>query len=424
MNQRQIPGRIFEIRDSFRWVPIADGVEVMAWPARIDGVFVAVSARTVARCAELMSGGDWVVSASTPKIEDFVFEFAAARPEPVLLNPSKLNIASEAAVKEHSRLLSARLGTAREDALLSCGKNWVLSNGLLQRSGRAANYGMFSIHAPHRSVTGRFRLWQPLGFAHNFDHHDYSQLLRLVRRKPGVSLPSYEDPLGVLEFGIGGSTAGSTTGGAQPGAGEPIAAPDVSSEPVSAGTLGERCLHWCLFEAEEHQRPSAERIAFYHAVAVRNGKPLGIKTGNHCASAQSRALMECLVAGDVRPHEPRAAGIELVNDAIKQGRWRAISEIRAGLWVPRPGDLAIYDRANPGNPGTGWQRHVDRVIQVSPDRTQYQNVGANEAQGAWRIEWTSFDHSRLLGFVEYPGIPVPDADRTTAETVLAGDAAG
>src|SRR5688572_23600790 len=94
---------------------------------------------------------------------------------------------------------------------------------------------------------------------------------------------------------------------------EVITAPAPPLTPT-AQTLGERCLTWCLQEAALHPNPSPERIAWYHAVAIRNDKPLGITQGNHCASAQSRALVESLQDFDLTPHEPRAAAIELEQD--------------------------------------------------------------------------------------------------------------
>ncbi len=407
MKQSQILEAITTPQAAFRWVPLQGDVEVMAWPVRIDGQFIAVSARTADACAARLSSDGWVVSLTTPKIEDLIWEHAASRPEPVLLNPSKVNIASDAAIKDHSTRLQARLASIAEDALVACGKSWVLSNGLLDRPGRAANYGLFSTSAPHRSATGAYRLWQPLSFAHNLDHFDYSQMLRLARRRTGTALPSYDQPLRIL--GLSPDTA----------APEPDA-----PEPSAVGTLGERCLAWCLEEAATHRQPTPERIAWYHAVAVRNGKPLGITKGNHCASAQSRALVECLLQQEVKPHEPRAGAVELQRDAVQLGRWRSIAEVHGGRWLPRAGDLAIYNRADPARPETSWMRHVDRVIRVSEDGTKYENIGANEIAGAWNREWTAFGHSRLLGFVEYPGFPASASERALAEVALEEGASG
>jgi hypothetical protein len=401
----------------FQWVPLIDGIEVMAWPLRIGESFVAVSARTAERCAVRLSGAGWIVSLTTPKLEDLIWEHAVFRPDPVLLNPNKINIASNEAVSEHSQKMRAKLAGIGEDALVALGKSWVLSNVLLARPNRAANYGLFSPSAPYRSATGLYRVWQPLSTAHNLDHSDYSQVLRLVRRRSGTPLPAYDNPLRVTQLD---PTTPSPIEPAQPltpvasgsvgGAGA-VGADSTADEGASVGTLGERCLAWCLEEAAAHPNPSAERIRWYHAVAMRNGKPLGISAGNHCASAQSRALIECLLSGEVRPHEPRAGAIELQSDAVRSGRWRAVSEVRAGRWLPRPGDLAIYNRANPADPSTSWQRHVDRVIGISDDGAQFENIGANEVAGAWRREWTPFEHARLLGFIEYPGAPATAEER-------------
>lgn len=339
-----------------------------------------------------------------------IYAHAAHKPEPVLLNPSSVNIASDAAVRQHSQRLIARLGAVPDGALVACGKSWVLTNGLLSHPGHAANYGFFSASAPYKSENGVYRLWQPLSFVHNFDHFDYSQMLRLVRRRPNIELASYDVPLRVPEANPVPRIPAPTE------AGEDIAVPAIAH-----GTLGERCLTWCLQEMAEHEKPDADRIAWYHAVAVRNGKPLGIKSGNHCASAQSRALVECSLPADVKPHQPRGAAVELQRDAQEGGRWRSIVEVRAGKWLPRPGDLAIYDRSVAGQPNTAWQRHVDRVIRVSDDGKLYENIGANETSGGgWKREWTPFALPKLLGFVEYPGIPEPhtkDADLLASEHV-------
>jgi hypothetical protein len=381
------------------WVEIAPNVEVMASPFRVGDELVAVSAKTARACAAALTRDGWSCTLTTPKVEDMIYAQAALTPEPVLLNPSKIDIASGQAIVEHSRRLLERIGRQPASTLIACGKSWVLSNGLLNHPSRAANYGLFSTSAPYKSANGAFRLWQPLSFAHNSEHYDYSQLLRLVRRRAGAELPSYDQPLRVPEAQPATTPAAVV---------EPVAAP-VSVTPPDApavGTLGERCLAWCLEEMASHATPSAQRIAEYHAVAVRNGKLLGIKRGNHCASAQSLAMVESSLPGDVRPHEPRAAAVELQLDAQRLGRWRSIADVRAGKWLPAPGDLAIYDRSVAGKASTAWQRHVDRVVRVSDDRKSYENVGANETNaGAWKREWTPLSHPKLLGFIEYPAGP-------------------
>jgi hypothetical protein len=385
MKQLELVSLVTSDQADFTWLPLAEALEVMAWPVRVAGAFVAVSARTASACAAALTRADWLVSLTTPALEDQIYDRARHRPEPVLLDPQRIDLASGAAIAQHSQQLLTRLATAPRDALVACGKSWVLTNELLRHPGRAANYGLFFPTAPHASATGRHRLWQPLSFAHDLDHFDYSQLLRLVRRRPGIPLPTYDPPLRVFEL--------IRTATPPPPAGPPAPAA------TTALTLGERCLAWCLEEAARHPLPSAERIAWYHAIAIRNGAPLGITRGNHCASAQSRALVESLVDFDLSPHEPRASVIEIEEDAKLRGLWHPIAEVRSGAWRPRAGDLATYDRAVPGE----WQRHVDRVVQVSDDAERFESIGANEVGGAWRREWTAFGVKALRGFVEYPG---------------------
>lgn len=419
MKQSEVVAAVVGIQASIKWVPLGPGLEVMAWPVRVAGQFIAVSARTANACAVALSRDGWIVSLTTPKVEDMIFESAALRPEPVLLSPRKVNIASDAAIQQHSKQLLAKLGAASEDALVVAGKSWVLTNKLLEKPGRAANYGFYSANAPHRSATGVYRMWQPLSFAHDLDHWDYSQMLRLVRRRPGVALPSYDDPLRV--FDMGGAPAVTDPAPMPLPASE---AEEPGASGVALGSLGERCLAWCLEEWETHRQPSADRIAWYHAVAKRNGKLLGIKVGNHCASAQSRAMIECLLPGEPAPHEPRAGAIELQQDAMKNGRWHSRAEVQAGKWLPRPGDLAIYNRANPADPKSTWWRHVDRVIRVVEGGSGYENIGANEVAGAWNREVTSFDSQKLLGFIAYPGSPPSSAEVAAANVALDDEAAG
>jgi len=407
MKQADIVAAVSSGEAQFTWVELEPGVEVMAWPARVSGTFVAVSARTAQACADALSSGDWVVSLTTTEIEDLIYERATVHPEPVTLNPAKVNIGSDAAIADHSQKLVQRIGATPEGTLVACGKSWVQTKKLAQHPGRAANYGFFSKSAPYPSEKGNFKLWQPLSFAHNFDHFDYSQMLRLVRCKAGTALPSYEGDI-------------ATT--ARPAAAEAPEAPDQqASVSVSQGTLGERCLHWCLEEAQLHEHPDAARIAWYHAVAMRKGKALGITVGNFCASAQSRALVECAFEGDARPHEPRAGAIELQQDATRLGNWHSAAEVRARKWSPRPGDLAIYDRSTPAET---WLRHVDRVIRVSDDGLQYENIGANEGGGNWHREWSPFSNPKLLGFVAYPGVPLTDSERASASIAFPDTAVG
>jgi hypothetical protein len=200
MNQLDIAAMVVDGTAEWTWVPLGSGIEVMAWPAMVGDLFLAVSARTASCCAAAISRNGWIVSLTTPKLEDWIYERSALHVEPIYLDPQHIDIASAGAVAKHSQKLLGRIGLAPRHALVSCGKSWVLSNELLARPGHAASYGSFSRAAPYRSATGAHALWQPLSFTHDLDYWDYSQLLRLVRRRPGTTLPSYDAPLRVVEL--------------------------------------------------------------------------------------------------------------------------------------------------------------------------------------------------------------------------------
>jgi hypothetical protein len=179
-------------------------------------------------------------------------------------------------------------------------------------------------------------------------------------------------------------------------------------------SLGERCVEWCMRQKDAELRPSTDTLRVWFAECIRNRKPLGlvitdVNRPNHCAAAQSFAVLQSMLPGETPPHRPRAAAKELMADAIDAGAWVPRADVLKG-WRPRTGDLAIYDRSKPGKPETQWWGHVDRVVENLGDR--YRNIGANEgARGEWVDQVTRYDYERLLGFVSYPPLGITDEDR-------------
>lgn len=182
-------------------------------------------------------------------------------------------------------------------------------------------------------------------------------------------------------------------------------------------TLGEHALDWCL--REQHAgTPGIAKLAGWFELAGRGleGMVLAGQKLNHCAIAQSAALRAGLEEMGLPfdwehcPHGMRAGAKQLMHDAIMNHRWHAASEAVSGVWSPSLGDLAIYDRSQPGRPETAWWGHVDRVVRTWPD--YYSSVGANEGPGgAWRYDTdVPFSHPKLLGFIAYPR-PEPDPPR-------------
>lgn len=191
---------------------------------------------------------------------------------------------------------------------------------------------------------------------------------------------------------------------------------DIDTEPAPPLSLGERCVAWCRAEMARQLAPSQSTLERFFARVERERAP-GLsgylvaecrrgQRPNHCAAAQSTALLECSRDDEPWPHRPRAAAKELMADAVRTGTWRPKGACAQG-WRPKPGDLAIYDRSKPGKPETSWMGHVDRVI--AAHEHEYDNIGANEGPGgAWRVETTRYDHPKLLGFIEYPADVVPE----------------
>lgn len=192
----------------------------------------------------------------------------------------------------------------------------------------------------------------------------------------------------------------------------------------SASSLAERCALWCEMQASEASAPSPDAIASWFDICERAGKPIGITSGNHCAAAQSAAMHAMMRPGDAPPHGFRAGAKELMEDAMGAGTWREADAWRRGAWAPRRGDIAIYDRSDPGRPETSWWGHVNRVVSVEPNG-ELVTLGANEGPGgSWKFGRLAPDHARLLGFVEYPHGGVLTAGVFGVGLALAGVAIG
>lgn len=173
-----------------------------------------------------------------------------------------------------------------------------------------------------------------------------------------------------------------------------------------------RALDWCLSEAQRwgSTRVSAARIAEYFSGCVRNGKKLGIRSGNFCAAAMGFAEHQVAREGEQVPPW-RAGAREPMRDAKAglRGRWIPIGNVLEGGERPLPGSLAIYWRGAPHD----WRGHIERVVSAS--ETDFVAVGANESGtfgtgGRWVLETTPYTHPQLLGFVvdEEPSVLDPE----------------
>lgn len=139
-----------------------------------DSIRINTSARTMQRIADLLG-----CVMPTTHLCDLVWEQATVRVAPCIHAPDA-TMACTSRMLEHHRCVEARVA-GRAGLIENVGKHWVLTNRLAGRPDRAANYGWYDPKAPHRH--GRHALWQPLGLAHDPDHVDYSQVVRLVQRR-------------------------------------------------------------------------------------------------------------------------------------------------------------------------------------------------------------------------------------------------
>lgn len=194
----------------FKWttLPAAPDVEVTTDAVKLDGVRFPVTARLAQWVCDIL-GDD--IRLTTPWVEDFIEEGAVKRVVSPTYDYRKMHTA--AAVEHFNAGLDAQLQGYGERQLVGCvGKSWVLvralemvpgvpspsknatrdGQGMLITDGMptAVNYGMFRPDGPYTSVTGKYKLWQQPGYAHNIAHWDYSQVLRLCRpRYAGVKIP-------------------------------------------------------------------------------------------------------------------------------------------------------------------------------------------------------------------------------------------
>ncbi|AUX44411.1 hypothetical protein SOCE26_058750 [Sorangium cellulosum] len=139
-----------------------------------DSVRINATARTTQQIADLLE-----CAMPTTRICDLVWEQASVRIKPCIGAPDP-TMASTARMLEHHRRVEERIA-GRTGLIENVGKHWVLTNRLAGSRDRAANYGWYDQGAAHRH--GAHALWQPLGLAHDLDHVDYSQVVRLVRRR-------------------------------------------------------------------------------------------------------------------------------------------------------------------------------------------------------------------------------------------------
>lgn len=155
---------------SHEWAPLVLGprltVAVSRCAARVGEGRLRYDATTQREAGALLGG--WLL---TPALVDAIWRAAALRRIPRPLNDGHGGPAPDMARASSWRRHDAILATTQEQPdwlIASEGKDWVEAR---PRDWRAANYGWHD---------RRGRPLQPLGYAHNHEHSDYSQLGRWV----------------------------------------------------------------------------------------------------------------------------------------------------------------------------------------------------------------------------------------------------
>jgi len=152
------------------WAPLAVSqrltLAVSRCAARIGDGRHRYDARTQ-RLAGALLGGHLL----TPPLVDAIWRAAALRRHPRPLGDGRggpaPDMAHASAWRRHDAILATT--AAQPDWLVASeGKDWVAAP---RRPGRAPNYGWHRLDG---------RVWQPLGYAHDAGHVDYSQLGRWV----------------------------------------------------------------------------------------------------------------------------------------------------------------------------------------------------------------------------------------------------
>ncbi|EYF01390.1 hypothetical protein [Chondromyces apiculatus] len=136
-------------------------------------VRVSVSARTAQRIADLLG-----CVLPTTKVCDLIWEQAAVKLKPCIQKPDGAMGYTSRMIQHHTKVEAAYAG--RQGLIENVGKHWVLTNRLAGTRNVSANYGWYDEAAPRKF--GAHKMWQTLGLAHNLDHVDYSQVMRLVQR--------------------------------------------------------------------------------------------------------------------------------------------------------------------------------------------------------------------------------------------------
>jgi len=411
--------------DPVSWAPIGvgleEGVELLLQVAddalKIDGVRVNVNMTTMQKIVDVLGH-----AFPTSRISDLIHMHADVVIGACTQTPDA-KMAYTSRTLKHSSAVDAKIA-GRSGLASTVGKDWVLSDKLVGKPDKSANYGWHDKGASYTSPGG-IKLWQPLGTVHDRWHVDYSQVVRLVSRNCMLD----GEPADLMQLlttdGLAHllSYEGRLQLDRMPGV--PVhRLPEVPVPPVAGGTLGERCVEWLMQHLGEKEQPAGSNdsllIRKWLAPCARGYGDkrivLGLSKVNWCAAAQCAAMQACLLPGEVPPHDYRAGVVEIVEDTYPgndglmpfAGRYVPVEATRNGTFFPSIGDLVVYDRSDPSRPETSWFRHVNRVVRFDTSTGIFQTIGGNEGD-AVKVAEHHIGEAKILGWVHYPVPETPPA---------------
>jgi hypothetical protein len=355
------------LHDPIVWTPISPEWEAMTDVLKVNGFRVCVSQETSEQLCGILN-----CELPTPKLEDECYLSAK------FIVPAKvglINLSQNEAQRKHNEhikqeLLKNNVGTG---VLISgLGKTWC---NYPAPPGKAVNYGYHGAHAPYRAVTRGLMVYQPVSFAHNRSHFDYSQKFRGYRRR--VSNLVVETPPEVYQESL-----------------------QLLDEAHQFGVPYE------MVHPVKHHLSNPvpkERVKDYLSGALRDGKNVGTWAAaehakgnfmNWCAAVQG------WVSAANQTFPWRLGALELSRDAHQAGRWMPVAEL-SPTHLPSPGSLAIYRRGSPKK-GLGHVRRMTIVNGSMEDPNEWFGIGGNEEGGRWKVGWFPYRDPQLIGFYVPP----------------------
>jgi N-acetyl-anhydromuramyl-L-alanine amidase AmpD len=148
---------------------------------RINGVRVSATPRLAQEIADHLG-----YFLPTTHIADLIYKNAVMKIAPQTQGPPVYDYVhmhrTSRMLAHHDAVERAISGLSIRGLVDNAGKHWVLTNHYAKHMSMCANYGWHHPSAPFVSASG-IRVMQPLGFAHNAKHVDYSQTIRLVHER-------------------------------------------------------------------------------------------------------------------------------------------------------------------------------------------------------------------------------------------------